>query len=245
MKRLCECGCRQEVNNRFVRGHNGRGIPKSEEHNRKNALAQIGRKLSEEVKEKIRLKAIGRRPGDKTKAKMKQSREKYIATPEGKAQILTWIEAGQATAHTLEARLKKSGTCKGRSHPHAPWSRRCTPEECKRFSDIAKSRVGDKNGNWKGGKSFEPYTPAFNGQLKEFIRERDGYRCQLCGVPQAEYNKKLSVHHIDYDKTNCLPSNLISLCNSCNGKANSNRQYWQSYFTAEEAFKAVGLEYRR
>jgi len=89
---------------------------------------------------------------------------------------------------------------------------------------------GAKSHLWQGGKSFEPYTAEFSRQLKELIRQRDGYKCQLCGMPEIENIKKLSIHHIDYIKKNCLPNNLITLCSCCNAKVNFKRAYWTEYF---------------
>lgn len=83
---------------------------------------------------------------------------------------------------------------------------------------------------WKGGTSFEPYPVSFTEEFKELIRYRDGYKCQRCGCPEIENSKKLSVHHIDYNKENCRPSNLISLCNKCNAKVNFSRARWQHIF---------------
>lgn len=91
------------------------------------------------------------------------------------------------------------------------------------------SRLGEKNCQWLGGKSCEPYTPEFNEILRNRIRARDNYTCQLCGVLQN--GAKLDIHHIDYDKKNTTWLNLITLCRCCNAKANHNRCYWQSYFT--------------
>ena len=88
----------------------------------------------------------------------------------------------------------------------------------------------DKHPRWNGGNSFEPYTVQFNRELKELIRQRDNYTCQLCGVPECECFERLLVHHIDYNKKNCLPSNLISLCRGCNSRANSNRAEWTKHF---------------
>jgi len=85
------------------------------------------------------------------------------------------------------------------------------------------------NPNWKGGISFLPYCYKFNNKLKEEIRERDNQTCQLCGKNEDENGQKLSIHHIHYDKENCDPD-LITLCNSCNGKVNGNREYWEEYF---------------
>ena len=90
---------------------------------------------------------------------------------------------------------------------------------------IVKNRIahtGDKNPSWIDGRSFEPYSPAFNEATKQRIRERDGNICQCCDRTREEEGRELSVHHIDYDKDNCNDNNLITLCRSCNGKANGN-----------------------
>jgi hypothetical protein len=90
---------------------------------------------------------------------------------------------------------------------------------------------GTNNPNWKGGKSFENYSYKFR-HLREQIRKRDNYTCKLCNKKQKMeikiLNKKLSIHHIDYNKENNKFSNLITLCNQCNGKVNSNRLYWKN-----------------
>lgn len=97
----------------------------------------------------------------------------------------------------------------------------------------------EKHPNWQGGKSFEPYDKLWNDQLKEQIRKRDHYCCQECFRHQSEFitktNKpyKLSVHHIDFDKKNSDPNNLISLCKSCHAKTNFNRKDWTNYFVTE------------
>ena len=97
-------------------------------------------------------------------------------------------------------------------------------------SCYAKSRIGENNPNWKNGIAYEPYAPSFNRQLKDRIRVRDNFICQLCGVPELECDTKLAVHHIDYDKKNCREDNLISLCHICHSKTNGNRKYWTNYF---------------
>lgn len=93
------------------------------------------------------------------------------------------------------------------------------------------SRLKERNSMWKGGISFEPYTVDWKDTLKQSIRERDHYICQLCKEHQKEFI--LHIHHIDYNKKNCNPNNLISLCSKCHGKTNSNRKYWIFKFTGE------------
>jgi len=69
--------------------------------------------------------------------------------------------------------------------------------------------------------------------LREAIRKRDDYVCQICNVRQDKLKnrfKKLDVHHIDYNKKNCDPKNLIALCKNCHIKTNYNRDKWIEYF---------------
>jgi 5-methylcytosine-specific restriction endonuclease McrA len=87
----------------------------------------------------------------------------------------------------------------------------------------------EKSPGWKGGKSFEPYPLGWNRTFKEQIRYRDGYKCQVCGKPEVENDRKLDVHHIDYNKENIKESNLISLCRSCHMKTNGERKKWIEY----------------
>lgn len=74
------------------------------------------------------------------------------------------------------------------------------------------------------------YGANFDSSLKEQIRARDHYTCQMCGCSQLENGKQLDVHHIDYNKKNLDWSNLITLCKSCHMKTNYNRNYWKNYF---------------
>lgn len=103
-----------------------------------------------------------------------------------------------------------------------------SPETIKKLSEKARLRIGKKSPNWLGGKSFEPYTIDWTLSLKRVIRERDHYTCQLCGELQSD--RAFDVHHIDYDKKNCNPKNLITLCKKCNSKVNGHRDYWTNYF---------------
>jgi len=96
-------------------------------------------------------------------------------------------------------------------------------------SCMYKFMVGKNAPNWQGGLSFELYPIEFTKELKEQIRKRDNYTCQLCGKKQGK--RKLPVHHIDYNKENLDPNNLISLCMKCHAKTNFNREFWETVFT--------------
>lgn len=109
-----------------------------------------------------------------------------------------------------------------------------TEETKKKMSESAKRvgtgkwNKGENSCHWLGGISFEPYTVDWTETLKRSIRERDHYTCRMCGKQQEE--EAFSVHHIDYNKNNCSPENLITLCRSCHAKTNSNREYYLEYF---------------
>jgi hypothetical protein len=81
---------------------------------------------------------------------------------------------------------------------------------------ISNALTGERNPNWAGGASTLPYGPAFTKKFKRLIRQRDGNRCQRCGKTREKHHRALEVHHIDHDKANNDPANLITVCGSCN-----------------------------
>lgn len=96
---------------------------------------------------------------------------------------------------------------------------------------VAKGRIGDKAANWQGGISFEPYCVKFNEAYKNNIRNFFSDECFLCGKSKVENGKKLSVHHINYNKNcGCDGSKCICvpLCYKCHSKTNANRDFWQA-----------------
>jgi len=119
---------------------------------------------------------------------------------------------------------------------HSVWNKGLTKETNKVVRQyglsISEKRKGkfkkEDNPNWHGGVSKEPYPFDFDKELKESIRKRDNYKCLLCGKPEIEDMKKLHIHHIDYDKKNLDPKNLISLCNSCHSKTVAHREFWKN-----------------
>ena len=112
-------------------------------------------------------------------------------------------------------------------------------QSCGCFAREATSqRRGELAPGWKGGVSLEPYDERFSEDFKERIRKRDHYACRVCGLPQEENGRSLDVHHVDYDKKNTVESNCVSLCNSCHGSTNHNRDYWQQHLT--ERFEFIG-----
>lgn len=181
-----------------------KGVKLSEEHKRKIAAAGIGRICSEETRKKLSASATGRKLSEETKKKLRGPRL-----------------GSRGRKLSEETKRKISESHKGI---------RPSEEARKKMSDAKKGRTGEKAANWQGGISFEPYTPEFNDALKEKVRKRDNHICQLCGKTEEQEGKRLSVHHIDYQKENCAEDNLMSLCHSCNAKVNFDRLDWMHYF---------------
>jgi len=109
-----------------------------------------------------------------------------------------------------------------------------------------KGLYGDKSNAWLGGLSFEPYNPTFNEEFKNLIKLRDNFCCLYCGISEQKHiillNRKLNIHHIDYNKKNTCLQNCCTLCVSCHGKSNKNRQHWINFFQ-EMLFNKYGYSY--
>lgn len=110
---------------------------------------------------------------------------------------------------------------------------RCMECKCEKM-------FAEGNPNWKGGIACEPYCDVWlDKDFKESIKQRDGYKCMnpYC----SGKHKRLSIHHIDYDKKNCNPNNLITLCVSCNSRANKDTKWHRAWY---QAIMAKRYEYK-
>lgn len=93
---------------------------------------------------------------------------------------------------------------------------------------------GEESPAYLDGNSFEPYCPNFNEEFKERVREFFGRRCFECNKTEKENGRKLSVHHVNYDKMVCcndVKPLFVALCDRHHTKTRWNREYWEEYFT--------------
>ena len=120
--------------------------------------------------------------------------------------------------------------CNKRTYKDRARLKRCNKFYCStECRDLNNS--GPLNSQWKGGKKSEPYCYSWkDSEFKSFIKERDSHRCQNPDCWKTFNN--LSIHHIDYDKKNCHPDNLITVCVSCNSRANVDRRWHKSWYNA-------------
>jgi len=129
----------------------------------------------------------------------------------------------------INAKIKLDYICFNGHKRSTIWDNWKRGHKCPICEDISKS--GSGHPNWQGGLSYEPYCVVWKDkEYKEDIKYRDGHKClnPYC----SKKNNKLHIHHIDYDKKNCCPSNLITICNSCNSKANVDRDWHQTWYQA-------------
>jgi len=69
------------------------------------------------------------------------------------------------------------------------------------------------------------YSPEWNEDFRYAVRQRDEWRCAMCGEKAKE------VHHINYIKWDTHPLNCITLCKHCHGMTNTDREHWRYEFT--------------
>lgn len=161
-----------------------------------------GKKWSKKVRDKISNSHMGKTPWNK-----------------GKKQLKTTGDLSPSKRPEVREKIRQSKLGKKRSK--------------KTRKKISESRIGkylgDKNPNWKGGKSFESYTKEFNNQFKRLIRKRDNQICMVCETHREKLKRALSIHHINYDKKLTIPENCISLCQKCHLITNGNRNHWKLF----------------
>lgn len=105
------------------------------------------------------------------------------------------------------------------------------------YSVDTEFKKGIDHYNYIDGRLLIRYPSEFNFKLKDNIKKRDGYFCQNCEMDEDKhlevYNKRLEIHHINYNKMDCDEYNLITLCKKFNLNANSNRIYCQLFYNSK------------
>ena len=227
----CACGCGKTL---FKYDKKNRKHMFLSGHNAKINHPLKGKHLSEKVRKKISLSKKGI-PNPKHSATLKRLfkiNKIRIWNKNLTKKIDKRVKInGEKTGNTLK-RLYKEGKIKS-------WNTGLNKETNNSMKIISEKKKGKLNPMWNNGSSFEPYGLEFNKILKEQIRKRNNYKCQKCFKYQNELfkilnnkfiNYKLHIHHIDFNKKNNNPNNLISLCNSCHMRTNYNKAYWTNYF---------------
>ena len=243
---FCLCGCGEKVikkRNKYIRGHNIRiknpmknkdtsdkvrktKLGKEPWNKGKRGVQQAwnkGKKISEcfdeEKVNKIKLKCGEPRRGKTYEEIYGVERSNELKEFYKKRMLGKTYEELFGKEKSIEMKQNSSSRFKGSNNP------------------MFGIKSSDHH-NWKGGISCEPYCEQWlTNDLKGYIKDRDGYKCQN---PQCtKYSKNLCVHHINYNKKDCDPWNLITLCSSCNSAATFQRDWWECFY--KEIIRRKGI----
>lgn len=121
------------------------------------------------------------------------------------------------------------------------WRGEHAPMYNKRHTDVSKDKIskskigkcgGSDHPNWQGGLSFGIYPIEFSELLKTTIRNKYNNCDYISGIHKdiCSPNRKLDIHHIDYNKQNNDEDNLIPLFVSNHSKTQKNRIFWEKLF---------------
>jgi len=132
----------------------------------------------------------------------------------------------------INSKIKLNYICSNGHKHNISWDSWASGHGCQTCAIIRHTGAG--NPSWKGGVSFEPYCHIWSDEeYKKDIKERDSNKClNPCCEGKTGKAGVLSIHHIDYKKKNCDPINLITLCISCNSKANIDREWHEAWYKA-------------
>lgn len=205
----CACGCEQlipPINKQgrpatFAHGHNSRGKQPAwtPEH-----MARMRAAVKTPWTQGPRRDEIRARIAESVKKQHERQRANGYIPKRG------WKHSEETRQRFSEAVRKRD--LRGARNPF--FGRTHTPETRARLSERLS---GEGNPGWNGGASTLPYGPEFTRKFKRLIRERDGHICQRCGKTREENSRRtMQVHHRDHDKMNNDPTNLTTVCNSCN-----------------------------
>lgn len=121
-----------------------------------------------------------------------------------------WIEHGKAVSNTIKKKQKQGMY-------YSPWSilDENTKQRLRRL--LSKKQKGKNNSNWKGNnKNFN--------LLKKLCSENRLNKCKSCCK-----DRRLEVHHIDFNKENDEMNNLTTICHSCHSKAHKRGySFWKN-----------------
>lgn len=233
---LCLCGCKKEArkNRKYIHGHNGRGKPQPKSEDTRNKLRRIIKELYESDPSYRERVSLGTRKS-MNKEDVKEKLKNRIVTGETRRKISDRTKIAMNRDGVKEKVSKASKEMWSREGFRENYEKIIRKIRNKEWRDrISASRkgkcLGEENPNWKDGRSFAEYCQEWRDkEYKDSIKsDRDKNRCQNPFCAGRSY--RIDLHHINYIKKDCRPSNLITLCRSCHSITNWHRTVWQEFF---------------
>ena len=230
---LCKYGCGQEGKYKIRRGgwccsdHNTR-CPMLRKKNSKKQKGQI-RSVEERKKMSKGRKGKGKGKDHRLfgKKRSKETRKKIAANLKGRYKGKDSPNYGQI--RSVEERKKISEKAKG--------NKRCLNRVLSIETRIKISciRQGIELKDWLGFISNEPYCFDWKSkEMKEYFKDRDNY--DKCPLPWCNGKNPYDLvrAHIDNNKQNCHPDNIIRICRGCNSAMQSKEygEWWTSALQA-------------
>lgn len=189
-------------------------------------MPRKGEHWSEEGKKRLSQAAKGQRRSPTTEFKKGSHTNLGIKRSAEQRQCMSEVRMGRKRRQEEKDKISQNNA--------RYWlGRRRSPESIekmrqKKLGRAATWNSGERSHFWNGGTGHEPYPAEFGSALRNSIRVRDNHTCQECGAEGAR-----CVHHIDYDRENCRPENLITLCASCHSKTLFHRDEWREKFATK------------
>lgn len=207
-----------------------KGTKQSEEHRRHRSEALKGRPLPESTRQAVIKFQTGRKHTEEHNRKTGKAAKEMWERPGFKEEMgKKFSKSLMGHEHSEETRQKIRERATGREVSEETRQKQSLMRKgVPKSKEWRESMSGEGNPAWAGGGSYEPYPMEFNNLLKEEIRKRDNHQCQNPSCRGTA--KRIAVHHIDYNKLNCDPENLITVCTSCNSRANEGREFWTAFY---------------
>ena len=205
----CVCG-------RKLVPHKGQIMTFSMERNKKISDKKKGKKLTYEHRRKISRSNIGKKKPNLSLALKNSPKAQKLFFKKGCklngkvcpvcGKIHKDLRGNNNPSRRMSVRRKISEKLTGKKHP---W------------------QEGEKNHTFNNWSSFGEYGKEFNNRIRSTTRMSTDRRCILCGLNERRMGYKLHSHHIDYNKKNNSPDNLVPLCSNCHSRTNTNREKWK------------------
>lgn len=238
---LCACGCGGKVNwnrtkwNKYIFGHKvkGKNNPLYGRDKYKIEKEKTAPFCACGCKEKVKWNGkewskyipghntLGRKVSKETCKKLSNRLKGRKATDEARKNMSIAQTGRKPVSDETRRKLSIANSGKKRSKV-----------SCRNISlGLMGKYVGPLASNWRGGVSKDPYCDIWKDrEYKKDLRARDGHKCQNPECWGNCNHLPLHIHHINYNKEDCNPWNLITVCMGCNSRANTNMKYWENLY---------------